>query len=105
MSALLTLFIFIVFAALMFPRKVPALISIPTMAILIAAGLIPAIAVLAAAMAIVQLQNVCDPTNTHNVWVANYVGVRVEELTKSTILTMIAICFVGLIIGALMFLK
>ncbi len=74
-------------------------------AIVAGAGLIPAIAVLAAAMAIVQLQNVCDPTNTHNVWVANYVGVRVEELTKSTIATMIVICFVGLIFGALMFLK
>ncbi len=74
-------------------------------AIVAGAGLIPAIAVLAAAMAIVQLQNVCDPTNTHNVWVANYVGVRVEELTKSTILTMIAICFAGLMIGAVLFLK
>jgi len=74
-------------------------------ALLAGAGVIPAIAVLAAAMAIVQLQNVCDPTNTHNVWVANYVGVRVEELTKSTILTMILICFVGLIAGAVLFLK
>ncbi len=74
-------------------------------AIVAGAGIIPAIAVLAAAMAIVQLQNVCDPTNTHNVWVANYVGVRVEELTKSTILTMIIICFVGLIFGAFLFLK
>ncbi len=74
-------------------------------ALLAGAGLIPAIAVLAAAMAIVQLQNVCDPTNTHNVWVANYTGVRVEELTKSTILTMILICFVGLMIGAVLFLK
>lgn len=74
-------------------------------AIVASAGIIPAIAVLAAAMAIVQLQNVCDPTNTHNVWVANYVGVRVEELTKSTLLTMILICFVGLIFGALMFLS
>ena len=74
-------------------------------ALLAGAGVIPAIAVLAAAMAIVQLQNVCDPTNTHNVWVANYVGVRVEELTKSTIATMIVICFTGLIFGALMFLR
>jgi len=74
-------------------------------AIVAAAGIVPAIAVLAAAMAIVQLQNVCDPTNTHNVWVANYVGVRVEELTKSTLPTMILICFVGLIFGAVLFLK
>lgn len=74
-------------------------------AIIAGAGILPAIAVLAAAMAIVQLQNVCDPTNTHNVWVANYVGVRVEELTKSTILPMILICIVGLIFAAFLFLR
>lgn len=72
-------------------------------AIIAGAGIVPAIAVLAAAMAIVQVQNVCDPTNTHNVWTSNYVGVRVEELTKSTILTMIAVCVVALVFSALMF--
>lgn len=74
-------------------------------AIIASAGIIPPIAVLGAAMAIVQLQNVCDPTNTHNVWTANYVGVRVEELTKSTIFTMILICIAALIFGAVLFLK
>ena len=74
-------------------------------AIIAGAGILPAIAVLAAAMAIVQLQNVCDPTNTHNVWVANYTGVRVEELTKATILPMILICVVGLICAAFLFLQ
>jgi hypothetical protein len=74
-------------------------------AIIAGAGILPAIAVLAAAMAIVQVQNVCDPTNTHNVWTANYVGVRVEELTKATILTMVLICLVGLIFGAILFLR
>lgn len=74
-------------------------------AIIAGAGILPAIAVLAAAMAIVQLQNVCDPTNTHNVWVANYTGVRVEELTKATILPMILICIVGLICAAFLFLQ
>jgi hypothetical protein len=74
-------------------------------AIIAGAGILPAIAVLAAAMAIVQIQNVCDPTNTHNVWVANYVGVRVEELTKATILPMILICIAGLIFAAMMFLR
>ena len=74
-------------------------------AIIAGAGILPAMAVLAAAMAIVQLQNVCDPTNTHNVWTANFVGVRVEELTKSTILTMIIICFAGLIFAAILFLR
>lgn len=74
-------------------------------AIIAGAGILPAIAVLAAAMAIVQLQNVCDPTNTHNVWVANYTGVRVEELTKATIAPMILICIIGLIFAAVLFLR
>jgi hypothetical protein len=74
-------------------------------AIIAGAGILPSIAVLAAAMAIVQLQNVCDPTNTHNVWVSNYVGVRVEELTKSTIVPMILICIIGLIFAAILFLR
>ena len=74
-------------------------------AIIAGAGILPSIAVLAAAMAIVQLQNVCDPTNTHNVWVANYTGVRVEELTKATILPMILICIVGLVCAAFLFLR
>jgi hypothetical protein len=74
-------------------------------ALIAGAGILPAIAVLAAAMAIVQLQNVCDPTNTHNVWVANYTGVRVEELTKATILPMVLICIVGLVLAAVMFLS
>lgn len=73
-------------------------------AIIAGAGIVPAIAILAAAMAIVQVQNVCDPTNTHNVWVGNFVGVRVEELTKATLPSMIVICIAGLIFAALMFL-
>jgi hypothetical protein len=72
-------------------------------AIIAAAGILPAIAVLAAAMAMVQVQNVCDPTNTHNVWVSNFVGVQVEDLTKSTFLTMFLICLAALAVAALMF--
>lgn len=72
-------------------------------ALIAASGILPAIAVLAAAMAMVQVQNVCDPTNTHNVWVANFVGVPVEDLTKSTILTMVLVCLGALLIAARMF--
>lgn len=74
-------------------------------AIIAGAGIVPAIAILAAAMAIVQVQNVCDPTNTHNVWIANFTGVRVEELTKATLLPMILICIAGLVFAAFMFLR
>lgn len=68
------------------------------------AAVLPSLALMAAVMAVVQVQNVCDPTNTQNVWVANYTGVRVEEITKTTLLTMMLICLGGLALGAWMFL-
>ena len=60
----------------------------------------PPLALLAAVMSVVQVQNTCDPTNTQNVWIANFVGIRVEELTKQTILFKMVVCLLGLIAGA-----
>ena len=40
------------------------------------------VALVAAVMAVVQVQNVCDPTNTQNVWVANFTGIAVERITR-----------------------
>ncbi len=68
-------------------------------------GLLPPPALLAAMMSVVQVQNACDPTNTHNVWVANYVGMRVEEITRETIILKMAVCVAGLIAGIGMYLK
>jgi hypothetical protein len=62
-------------------------------------------ALVAAVMCLVQVQNACDPTNTHNVWVANYVGIRVEETTKETLLFKVAICIAGLIAGSILYLR
>lgn len=78
-------------------------IGIGLFTIMFGIGVLPAIALLAAIMCVVQVQNVCDPTNTHNVWIANFTGVRVEELTKDTIIPTVLVCIVGLIISALMF--
>jgi hypothetical protein len=46
---------------------------------------IPPVALVAAVMAVVQVQNVCDPTNTQNVWVANFTGVGVDRITRLTL--------------------
>lgn len=62
-------------------------------------------ALVAAVMCLVQVQNACDPTNTHNVWVANYVGMRVEETTKETLLFKVAICIAGLVAGSILYLR
>ncbi len=68
-------------------------------------NLLPPAALVAAVMCLVQVQNACDPTNTHNVWVANYVGMRVEETTKETLLFKVIICIAGLIAGSILYLK
>ena len=52
---------------------------------------LPAVALVAAVMAVVQVQNVCDPTNTQNVWVANFTGVPVERITRLTLPWQVAV--------------
>ena len=80
-------------------------LGIGVFSLILSLRLLPAPALVAAVMCLVQVQNACDPTNTHNVWVANYVGMSVEETTKQTIILKIAICIVGLIAGSLMYLQ
>jgi len=79
-------------------------VGIGVYSIMFAAGALPPLALLAAIMSVVQVQNVCDPTNTQNVWVANYTGVRVEEITRASLIPMMIVAVGGLVLGALMFL-
>lgn len=79
-------------------------VGIGVYALLLSSGLLPPLALLAAIMSVVQVQNVCDPTNTHNVWVATYTGVRVDDITVATLPAMMLVCIGGLLIGAWMFL-
>jgi H+/gluconate symporter-like permease len=78
-------------------------IGIGLFTIMFGTGVLPPIALLAAIMCVVQVQNICDPTNTHNVWIANFTGVQVEELTKETIVPIVLVCLLGLIASAVMF--
>ena len=43
---------------------------------MLASHVLPPVVVVAAIMAVVQVQNVCDPTNTANVWIANLPACR-----------------------------
>lgn len=79
-------------------------IGIGLFSIMFGVGILPAMALLAAIMCVVQVQNICDPTNTHNVWVANFVGLRVEQFTKETIIPVMLVCFTGLMIAAMLYL-
>jgi hypothetical protein len=54
-------------------------------ALLLANKVLPAAAVMAAFLAVGQVQGVCDPTNTHNVWLAQFTHTSVEELLKRTL--------------------
>ena len=78
-------------------------IGIGLFTIMFGTAVLPPLALLAAIMCVLQVQNICDPTNTHNVWIANFVGIRVEELTKETILPIVLVCLVGLCLAAVWF--
>lgn len=62
---------------------------------------IPVLAIMALLMSVGQIQGVCDPTNTHNVWVANYLGLDVQNILKKTIPYMWVLAVLGLILGGI----
>jgi H+/gluconate symporter-like permease len=72
-------------------------VGIAIFTVLLSAHALPAVILVAAIMAVVQVQNVCDPTNTANVWVANYTGVDIEEITRRTLPYQTAVAVVACI--------
>ncbi len=60
-------------------------VGIAIFTVLLTAHVLPPVIVVAAIMAVVQVQNVCDPTNTANVWIANFTGVPIDTITKRTL--------------------
>ncbi|HEY9789667.1 MAG TPA: hypothetical protein V6D22_04660 [Candidatus Obscuribacterales bacterium] len=42
-------------------------------------------AIMSMLMSVGQLQGICDPTNTHNVWIATYLGTDTQALLKRTL--------------------
>lgn len=64
-------------------------------------GVLPLLAVVSAFVSLERIQSVGDPTNTHNVWAANFVGVEVNTITKKLIPYLWLICAIGIIISAI----
>jgi hypothetical protein len=60
-------------------------VGIAIFTVLLTAHVLPPVVLVAAIMAVVQVQNVCDPTNTANVWVANFTGVPIDTITRRTL--------------------
>ena len=70
-------------------------------ALLAASGMNP-IAAMVALRLDSNVQAVCDPTNSHNVWVSDFTKVDVNEYLKKTILWIMVSTFVGLIVASFM---
>lgn len=73
-------------------------VGIAIFTVLLSAHVLAPIVLVAAVMAVVQVQNVCDPTNTQNVWVANFTGVPIDEITKRTLPYQVAVATVACIV-------
>jgi len=68
--------------------------------LIVSSKALPAAAVMAALMSVGQIQGVCDPTNTQNVWVSNYLNINVQDILKKTIVYMWILAAVGLVFAA-----
>jgi hypothetical protein len=76
-------------------------VGIGVYTVLAGLGILPPATLVAAVMAVVQVQNVCDPTNTQNVWVANFTGVRVDEITRFTLPFQVAVATLATLVVAI----
>lgn len=72
-------------------------------AVFLASGLNPG-AIMGLLLAVGQIQGISDPTNTHNVWLANEMQTDVQKLLKNTIPYTWAIAFLGLVCASLIYL-
>ena len=70
-------------------------VGIAIFTVLLTAHVLPPVVLVAAIMAVVQVQNVCDPTNTANVWVANFTGVPIDTITRRTLPYQMAVAIVA----------
>lgn len=71
--------------------------------LLVSAGSMPAMAIVAGFLAVQLIQLSSDPTNTHNVWTADYFGMEVNSLTKVMLPTMWIACAAAVIIGSFIY--
>lgn len=56
-------------------------------------------AIMSMLMSVGQIQGICDPTNTHNIWIASYLGTNTQSLLRKTIPYAWTTVFMGLILA------
>lgn len=71
--------------------------------LMVSSGNLTAVQVMAALMTTGQLQGICDPTNTHNVWGAAETGNDVNDVLKKTLPYVWIGAVIGLIVAAIMY--
>jgi hypothetical protein len=64
--------------------------------LILEAGALPTAAIMSMLLTVGQVQGICDPTNTHNVWLANELRVDVQGLMFRTLPYIWAMVFAGL---------
>lgn len=72
-------------------------------AIMMTTGRMPAMAIMAALMSTGQLQGICDPTNTHNVWIATAVGEDVNDILRKTLPYVWIAAIIGLVVAGVLY--
>lgn len=71
-------------------------------AVFLAAGM-PGAAIMGLLMSVGMLQSISDPTNTHNVWLANEMQIDVQKVLWNTLPYTWALAAAGLVIASFMF--
>ncbi len=69
--------------------------------LMISANILPGYLILGAMLTIASLQGICDPTNTHNVWISNYTNTSTSDILKKTlpytmILVLVVVVFISI---------
>lgn len=71
--------------------------------LLISLNLLPAPAVMSALLAVERMQAIGDPTNSHNVWLAGFVDVDVNQITLRLLPYLWILVGAGVVVAAAMF--
>jgi TRAP-type C4-dicarboxylate transport system permease large subunit len=73
--------------------------------LMMTSGKLPGVAIMAMLMSVGQIQGVSDPTNTHNVWLAGYLGVDVQVFTRKTLAYTWILALLGLCLASALFVR
>lgn len=71
--------------------------------IMLSTGKLGATSIMAALMTTGQIQGICDPTNTHNVWTAATTGTDVNDIMKKTLPYVWAGVVIGLMVAVFLY--